>query len=359
MTAQRLCYNFKMKPFRIITVLFLGLFLLLSACSADYETKLTDRPEVQNFIQQMVDKYQFDPKELNALFDQVRLRPQVIASMESPYEAKPWYMYKERFVSQERIDKGILFWAEHHDLLMRAEKVYGVTPSVIVAIIGVESFYGQQKGKYSVLDTLSTLAFDYPRRATYFSKELQEFLLLCREQGWEPTHVLGSYAGAVGQPQFMPSSYRAYAVDFTKNGEIDLFDNMGDIIGSVASYFHAHGWIDRGPIAVPAKITGEGYLKVLAAKGLKPTMTLAQLAHYGIHPQGKKISSKEKAILFKVEVAPNQFQYWLGFNNFYVITRYNTSILYALATAQLVDATDAARKKKITSKKKAVIPDKQ
>lgn len=326
-----------------------GKFLLTIAISLCFwqssfaDQDFVERHDVKSFIHMMVTKHKFNQEKLTALFEKIQLRPEVIAAMNKPYEAQPWYIYQKHFLSQNRIDGGVAFWKQHQKTLSRAEKQYGVPAQIIVAIIGVESLYGEKRGKYSVLDTLATIGFDYPSRATFFQKELAEFLILSREQDWDPATILGSYAGAVGQPQFMPSSYRAYAVDFSnKRGHADLFDNEDDVIGSIANYMHKNGWQRNGPIYSHAIIHGNGYKKINTSER-KPTYTISELKKLGVEPAGKYFGT-DKALFFNVEAAPQQFDYWIGFNNFYVITRYNTSKLYALAVSQLADKIALAYK---------------
>lgn len=300
------------------------------------------RPDVQQFIQTMVTKYHFDKDKLTELFASIELRPEVIETLKKPYEAQPWYIYNKHFLDDKRVSDGVAFWQLHQAVLAKTEKEFGVPASIIVAIIGVESSYGAIRGKYPVLNTLATIGFDYPKRGPYFQSELQQFLLLSREQNWDPATILGSYAGAVGQPQFMPSSYRRFGIDYSrKQGHVDLFDNVDDIIGSTGNYLRSHGWEPGAAIATQATVTGVAF-KNIPQDTKKPSMTLADLAKLGVTPQGR-YHRWDKAIFFSVDADAMTQQYWLGFNNFYVITRYNTSKLYALAVTQLAEKITAAR----------------
>ena len=234
------------------------------------------------------------------------------------------------------------FWQQHAITLQRAQRQFGVPASVIVAIIGIESSYGKNKGKFRVIDALSTLAFNYPRREKFFTKELTEFLLLTREQKLAPLKVYGSYAGAIGQPQFMPSSYRQYAIDFANNGKINLSDDTIDVIGSIAKYLHTHGWKSQQPVAVPSKLANDKYL-ALIKENPQPTMTIQQFARYGITPL-KHINKTAQATLvnFAINFTPS---YWLLLHNFRVIKRYNPSNSYAMAVLQLSQAINNTRDK--------------
>ena len=232
----------------------------------------------------------------------------------------------------ERIRKGVEFWNENKTTLDRAEKVYGVPVEIIIAIIGVETRYGRNAGNYKVINSLATLAFEYPDRSEFFKKELEQFLLLAREQGFDPTGITGSYAGAMGIPQFIASSYRNYAVDFDNDGIINIWTDPVDAIGSVANYFKMHGWMHGQDIAMPAMVKGESFMRVLN-EDLKPDIPAADLAAYGIsHEPGIAPGAVVKLLSFETD---NGYEYWLGFKNFYVITRYNHSPLYAMAVFQL------------------------
>lgn len=293
---------------------------------------LTSRPEVQVFIAEMVRQHGFDPRELNAVFAQAQAQPDIIAAITRPAEAKPWHAYRQIFLVPGRIEEGVEFWNAHEATLDRAEQVYGVPAEIIVAILGVETFYGGITGKHKVLEALATLAFDYPRRADFFRRELEHYLLLSREEGIDPLALRGSYAGAMGLAQFMPSSYRAYAVDFTGDGRRDLWTNPQDAIGSIANYLSVHGWRRGEGIAMPATVQGNQYPSLLS-KDLKPRLSVQTLRRQGVIPQSP-INGEKKAILLELEGEDGP-QYWLGFDNFYVITRYNHSPLYAMAVYQL------------------------
>lgn len=316
-----------------ISVLAICLFLTGCATNYGYSGNYAERPQVQQFINQMVVKHNFDRQQLTQLFNEVRPRIHTVRSISKPAEALEWYNYKPIFVTYKRAQEGAEFWRQHAAELNYAAQRYGVPPQIIVAIIGVETRYGRNEGKFRVLDSLSTLSFDYPRRATYFRSELENFLLLSRNNpAVNPHTTLGSYAGAMGEPQFMPSSYRDYAVDATRKGYSDLFNNSGDVILSVANYFRGHGWIPGGPVVVPARIESDRYQN-LPAQGKKPNLSLSQFAQYGVYPRGH-IPLRLEATLVTLQ-GDNGAEYWLGFNNFYSIMRYNTSPLYAMAVYQL------------------------
>lgn len=314
---------------KYVFALFLSVFTTM-ACAAP--TGFAQRPDVQQFINTMVKDYPFKRPELVNWFDHVKISKKAVHAMKHPKEAMPWYRYQQLFVKPERVEQGLAFWQKYHSTLTRAEKQYGVPAQIIIAIIGVESHFGAHKGKFPVFNTLATFAFTHATRQKFFTKELKEFLLFSREEKLDPLSVKGSYAGAMGQPQFMPSSYRAYAVDFSGDGKRDLMNNEVDVIGSVANYLSKNGWHRGEPIAVPALVTGEDYLK-LPEQGRKPSLTLKTLAQY--HVQSPHRFPGTDQVLFMPLKGDGHPDFWLGFHNFYVITRYNTSKLYALAVYQL------------------------
>ena len=265
------------------------------------------------------------------------IRPAAVPELQ-----RSWPRYRERFVNERRTRNGVRFWQENAAELARAEAIYGVPAQIIVAIIGVETEYGGNMGKFGVLEALATLAFDYPPRADFFRDELEQLLLLARENGVSPLEIKGSYAGAIGIPQFMPSSQRRYAVDFDGDDRIDLRQSSTDAIGSVARFLHLHGWRAQAPVAVPVSVEGDP--GALVAAGIKPATPLRELAAQGVvgAPQAEPYGELPAALIDLV--SPGQAtEYWAGFDNFYVITRYNRSSFYAMSVYQLAEALRATR----------------
>ncbi len=295
---------------------------------------LLQHPASKVFIDQMVAEHGFPREDLEVVFAGARIRPSVIERITRPAEALPWYQYRKIFMIEKRIRGGADFWRSHRETLARAEREFGVAPEVIVAIIGVETQYGKYKGKDPVLESLATLAFDYPKRSRFFKSELEEFLLLSREEGFEPLAVKGSYAGAMGLPQFISSSYRRLAIDFDGDGQRNLLSNPSDAIGSVANYLNKHGWRRGESVAVEARVKGKKY-GALIDKGIKPSTPVGDLAGFGVTPLGAVRGNR--AALVAMEASDKE-EFWLGFDNFYAITRYNHSALYALAVHQLSQA---------------------
>lgn len=301
--------------------------LLLSlTCHAD--KAFTQRKDVQQFIREVSREHRFDERQLNQIMNEVKIQPQIIESMERPYEKKNWDVYKAIFLTPQRITSGLNFWRANQKTLELVEKQYGVAPEIIVSILGVETLYGERQGQYRVLDALATLAFNYPKRAPFFKKELKEFLLLCRENHVPANQYLGSYAGAIGQPQFMPSSYRHFAVDYRHKGSRDLITNNEDVIASVANYFHQHGWKQNQGIAQPAKLKGTQYRR-LSINQRKANYTYNQLLQHGVTPVTLAHNHPYKAGLMEFVTAAGN-EYWIAYPNFFVITRYNSSPQYAL-----------------------------
>jgi len=290
-------------------------------------------PQVQAFIDEMVARHGFSKQELEKVFSQAQRSDSILEAMSRPAEkTKPWYEYRKIFLTQSRIEGGVAFWNRHAEALAQAEKAYGVDAQVIVAIIGVETRYGGNTGRYRVLDALTTLAFDYPPRSKFFRSELEQYLLMARANHIDLLSTRGSYAGAMGYGQFMPSSYQRYAVDFDQDGKRDLWDSPMDIVGSVANYLHEHGWKPGAAVTMRASVTGTRYESVIK-KGLKPQTSVKKLRAQGITPS-KPLPNDTLAALISLDQESGP-EYWLGLNNFYVITRYNHSPLYAMAVYQL------------------------
>ncbi len=296
---------------------------------ADY----SPHPLAASFIDEMVKQHGFKRDEVIQLLARAERQQSILDAIARPAEkAKPWKDYRKLFVTNDRITQGVAFWRDHAAALARAERETGVPAAIIVAIIGVETRYGRQTGNYRVLDALTTLGFDYPPRAEFFRTQLVEFLLMAREQKFSPDRVLGSYAGAMGFGQFMPSSYRKYAIDFDGDGVADIINDIDDAIGSVANYLKGYGWQRGAPIAVRASVKEplpEGLLK----ETLEPVTLLRDYKAKGVNSL-LALADDTPAALFVLEGESGN-EYWLALNNFYMITRYNRSQMYSMAVMQL------------------------
>lgn len=284
------------------------------------------------FAQYMHDKHGFTVDYIEMALNKAEKRQSILDAISRPAEGKDWYEYRPIFIQQDRIKKGVEFYKKHQALLERAEKKYQVPAEIITAIIGVETKYGRIQGSYPVIDAISTLAFYYPKRASFFAGELEEYFVLAREQGWALDKPKGSYAGAMGMGQFIPTSYRHYAVDFDGDGKINLFDNTADAIGSVANYFSEHGWRLGEPVAQFVDVDDK-LANRFKNDSLKPKFTVGEIKQAGLEYSGAANDSDIAGIYHYKQ--PNRYDYWLGFHNFYVITRYNRSTLYAMAVHQL------------------------
>lgn len=353
-------------------VTLLPLFVLLAACSSKpkpTETETTtgtpsggfllepqhnvmqmggdfaNNPNAQQFIDKMVNKHGFDRLQLQEILSQAKRLDSVLRLMDNQApttSVKPpsgpngaWLRYRKKFITPDNVQNGVVFWNQYEDALNRAWQVYGVPPEIIVGIIGVETRWGRVMGKTRILDALATLSFNYPRRAEYFSGELETFLLMARDEQDDPLNLKGSFAGAMGYGQFMPSSYKQYAVDFSGDGHINLWDPV-DAIGSVANYFKAHGWVKGDQVAVMANGQAPGL-----PNGFKTKYSISQLAAAGLTPQ-QPLGNHQQASLLRLDVGTG-YQYWYGLPNFYTITRYNHSTHYAMAVWQLGQAVALAR----------------
>ena len=353
-------------------VTLLPLFVLLAACSSKpkpTETETTtgtpsggfllepqhnvmqmggdfaNNPNAQQFIDKMVNKHGFDRQQLQEILSQAKRLDSVLRLMDNQApttSVKPpsgpngaWLRYRKKFITPDNVQNGVVFWNQYEDALNRAWQVYGVPLEIIVGIIGVETRWGRVMGKTRILDALATLSFNYPRRAEYFSGELETFLLMARDEQDDPLNLKGSFAGAMGYGQFMPSSYKQYAVDFSGDGHINLWDPV-DAIGSVANYFKAHGWVKGDQVAVMANGQAPGL-----PNGFKTRYSISQLAAAGLTPQ-QPLGNHQQASLLRLDVGTG-YQYWYGLPNFYTITRYNHSTHYAMAVWQLGQAVALAR----------------
>jgi membrane-bound lytic murein transglycosylase B len=312
--------------------LFFFLLLLGLPCLADQPVPYSKRPEVRAYIKEMVARHGFVEKELVYLFSRVKREDAILQAIAAPAEkVRTWPEYRDMLVNEPRIAGGAAFWKTNRAALARAERDFGVPAEYMVAIIGVETQYGRNVGKWRVVDALTTLAFDYPPRADFFRDELTSYLLLARDEGINVFATRGSYAGAIGIPQFMPGSARRYAVDFDGSGSIDLHRSPSDALGSVANFLHRHGWKTGGEVLIKARASGEAW-RALADGSLEPKRTLAELAQVGVEVAAPP--PEEKAVL--VDLDPSDLR--VGFNNFYVLTRYNRSAFYAAAAYDLAQA---------------------
>ncbi len=295
----------------------------------------TGQPEIRTFIDEMVEEHDFERDVLVAALTGAELKQNIIDAISTPAEKKlNWAEYRQIFITPERVDAGAAFWRENREMLSDISARHGVAEEILIGIIGVETYYGRITGKYRVLDALATLAFHYPPRAAFFRKELTQYFLLAREEGMTPGEATGSYAGAMGRPQFMPSSYRAYAIDSTGDGKRDIWNDWTDVAGSVANYFNAHGWRSEQEIAAQATLGSqwEGPPPE-PANTLSPQATIGSLSADGVVFATDLAPGSDAALLaFDGAQGP---EYWVGFHNFFVITRYNRSAMYALAVYQL------------------------
>ncbi len=317
------------------------------AAPAAAEGDYARRPEVRAFIAELAADEGFDAAALRRLFAQARYQPKVIAAISRPVVSPPkWYEYAPPFLDPARVDAGLVYWREHAAALSRAEDEIGVPQEVIVAILGVETYYGRNVGSYPVFDTLTTLAFDYPRRAEFFRSELKQFLLWTREQGISPLVPKGSYAGAIGPAQFMPGSIRAYGLDFNGDGGIDLARDADDAIGSVAHYLSRHGWMRGQPVMEPARIDAkdpEAGVPGAFDEGISDRRSLADWVREGVTGFAIPADLAPDAVGLLMLEERDAPSYWLVFNNWYVLTSYNRSRLYAAAVWELAQAVkDAA-----------------
>ena len=301
--------------------------LLCIALAGPAAASYSERAEVKAFIRDMVARHGFVEAELNTLFTRVERADPVLQAILPQSQVMPWRDYRAQFVNEKRIAGGAEFWDAHRGALERAQRLFGVPPEIIVAIIGIETRYGRNTGRHRVVDALTTLAFDYPPRATFFRGELENYLLLARDTGLDVFEVRGSFAGAIGIPQFIPSSARAYAVDFDGNGAIDLRNSPVDAIGSVGNFLRKHGWRRGAPVQIRARTSGDAWRSYVG--GFEAKHSLDELVAAGVKP-----ASRSDARVALIDLGSEQR---LGLQNFYVLTRYNRSALYAAAVADLAE----------------------
>jgi membrane-bound lytic murein transglycosylase B len=316
---------------RYALTFFMSVVALLPQPAAS-ATAPSSQPELVAFIEEMVSVHGYDRAVLERLFAGLQVRESILRAMAAPSTARPWFEFRRRIVDDARVDAGVRFWQRHAATLERARSEFGVPPEIVVATIGIETLYGRHTGTFRVLDALATLAFHYPPRAPFFREELEHYLLLVREAPLDPAVLRGSFAGAIGIPQFMPSSYRKYAIDFDGDGRRDLVGSPADAIGSVANYYRSFGWQTGAGVLLEAE-AGEADLKPLLAGGVKPHTTIADLRDLGVAVHEAARGEGSVSVFFvETEDGP---RLWLGLHNFYVITRYNRSINYAMAVHEL------------------------
>jgi membrane-bound lytic murein transglycosylase B len=313
--------------------------LLGSAHAQTAQQPYTERDDVRVFMAEVATRNDIPIEEISTALALAQPIPKVIDYIKPPTQpgARSWQRYRARFLDRTRINGGVQFWQQHRETLAAAEAKYGVPAQIIVAIIGVETIYGRNTGSFNTLSALATLAFDYPPRADLFRRELEALILLSREQGRAITDYKGSYAGALGLPQFLPSSERGFAVDFDGDGHVDLLTSPADAIGSVANFLVQHGWEKGGPIAERALLLDGANIAPLIDAGILPQFTKADFDRAGVRPVARNAPDAAAALIDLV--TPGQpTEYWLGYQNFYVITRYNRSSFYAMSVADLAQA---------------------
>lgn len=291
---------------------------------------------VQRFIDYEVQSGQFSRRELENFFGGVEYKGNIINIMNRPGTSRPWYEFRNANAGGTRISAGKRFYAQNQGVIDAVAKSYGVPAEIIVAIVGIETNYGTNMGSFRVADSLSTLAFDYPRRAEFFQKELNEFLLMGKEEKRDIFSFKGSYAGAMGMPQFMPSSFRKYAVDYDGDGFHDIWNNVGDVAASVANYMKAHGWKTNGKMVVPVSLSINQELQGIIDEKTALTRTVADFKRLGVQPQ-EYVADDEQALLYRLETSPGVYEYYLGLNNFYAVWQYNHSRMYVTAVRDIAN----------------------
>jgi len=318
---------------KAMAVRLLALWCGWQVLAAGASTGYGDRPAVRALVDELVEERGLDRDRLLQVMADAQRQERILEAMSRPAErVKPWYEYREIFLTEQRVTEGLAFYRAHETTFRRVQSELGVPPEIVLAILGVETSYGRITGNYRVLDALATLAFDYPRRSSFFSKELKSYLILTAEQQLDPREMQGSYAGAMGYGQFMPSSYRSYAIDFDADGRIDIWNNPVDGIGSVANYLRRHGWRSGEGVVVPAAASPE-VPEAWFGLGLVPKRRVDELKAGGLRARAPL---EDDTLVTPVRLELEEgYEYWLGLHNFYVITRYNHSAMYAMSVYQL------------------------
>ncbi len=322
---------------KLIRSAFFAAFLIpaFPVLAADTAPVNLKQENVVAFIDEMVEKHDFDRAALSAVLAKAQIKQNIIRKISTPAERTlTWGEYRKIFITRERVKAGVDFWLENKEMLERIQLETGVPVEMLVGIIGVETYFGRITGKDKVIDALATLAFEYPPRSTFFRNELVQFLILAREEELDPTEPMGSYAGAMGRPQFMPSSFRAYAVDSTGDDKRDIWNNWADVSGSIANYFLAHGWRSQEEVAAQASLGGKWSAAVPKPKNtMKVSSTVEALSKKGVLFATDLCADSEAELL--TYEGGDGTEHWIGFHNFFVITKYNRSVMYALAVHQL------------------------
>jgi len=326
------------KKLSFLGILVFGLSIGLVARA--HEAHQTQDAVIVEFIQKMVEKHQFSQEELTVLMDNAKKKDGILNAFDKPATSKPWSFFKKLYVTEWREKEGVKFWEKHAQTLIRAEDQFGIPQEIITALIGIETNYGTYTGEFRIVDAFYTLGFYGKRRNKYFLKEFEEFLILARENNIAPNSIKGSFAGAIGIAQFMPSSYREYAIDFDGDGKADLENSVADAIGSASNYLKRHGWKRGEPIVFPVSADNDQVLSEMAGKS-KPNRTYGELKQAGVK-QDLGFNDDLAVGLFKLE-GDEGVELWMSLKNFYVITRYNPSNNYALAMVQLSEKIKALK----------------
>lgn len=316
---------------------------IFSSVTYPDSTSFLSRPDVQRYIDRKVASGQFSREEMEAFFANVQNKPNIISIMDKPGTSRPWYEFRKNNVAGSRISGGVNYWNANEYAVSQASRMYGVPPEVLVAIVGIETNYASNMGSFRVADALTTLAFNYPRRAEFFRKELDELLQLAHEERRDVFTFKGSYAGAMGVPQFMPSSFRKWAVDANHDGRRDIWSNQEDVMASVANYMKQHGWQTGGKISVPVRLQMSEALQAKLDENTQLTHSVGDFKRLGVQVLDNSVADSEKAFLYRLETSPGQYDYYLGLNNFYTIWKYNNSRLYVSAVKEIADTVARSR----------------